>query len=167
METIRFLSTFMHQSVVVSVWAMAAFALWRGAGPEKASALTLFLLLVVDDLYHLAFGPYYPLATADPWHVFIDTAALVSFVIIGLKANRFYPLVLAAAQLVSVIAHLVRIGLPQMTSLSYYLLYVMPFYFAVFVLAGGLWRHYRRTRRIGPYRAWRGDMPPHGARFSS
>lgn len=157
----------MHQSVVVSVWAMAAFALWRGAGPEKASALTLFLLLFVDDVYHLVFGPYYPLQAADPWHVFIDTAALGSFVIIGLKANRFYPLVLAAAQLVSVIAHLVRIGLPQMTSLSYYLLYVMPFYFAVLVLAGGLWRHHRRTKMIGPYRAWRGEVPSHGAQLSS
>ena len=158
METINLVTSVVHQAFVVAVWCMAGLALWRGAGPEKASALTLFLLLFIDDVYHLVFGPYYPLQTADPWHVFLDTAALASFVAIALRANRFYPLVLAAAQLVSVIAHMVRIGLAEMTSLSYYLLYVMPFYFEVLILAGGLWRHHRRSRRIGPYREWRGTV---------
>ena len=145
----------LQSALQLSVWLLALFALWRGAGPEKACALTLLALMAVDEVYHLAFGAYYPLDTADPWHVFIDTAALISLLTIALRANRFYPMVLAAAQLVSVTAHLVRLTVPQMTSLSYYLLYVMPFYFAIFVLAGGLWRHRKRFERIGPYREWR------------
>ena len=149
----------LQEALKVSVWFLAGFALWRGAGPEKACALTLLSLMAVDDAYHLAFGSFYPLDRADPWHVFIDSIALVVFVAIALRANRFYPMVLAAAQLVSVTAHIVRMTVPQMTSLSYYLLYVMPFYFAIIVLAGGLWRHRQRSNRLGPYREWRRTGP--------
>ncbi len=159
MESTRALIENLQDILQLSVWALAAFAFWRGAGPEKAAAATLFLLMVLDDIYHLGFGPYYPLDRVDPWHAFLDTAALISFTAIALQANRFYPMVLASAQLVSVTAHIVRATVPAMTSLSYYLLYVMPFYFAILVLAGGLWRHYSRHRRIGPYREWRGPPP--------
>jgi len=167
MDFVRTVIESLQDALQISVWFLAIFAFWRWAGPEKASALTLLLLLSVDQVYHLIFGPFYPLDAADPWHVFIDSLALAALVAISLRANRFYPLVLAAAQLVSVTAHLVRMTVPQMTSLSYYLLYVMPFYFAILVLAGGLWRHYRRAGRLGSYREWRGDGAGHEARLAS
>ena len=161
METFRLVASGAQDALTVAVWLLAAVALWRGGAPERASALTLFALLVTDDLYHLVIDPHYPLDRADPWHVFIDSAALVALLVIALRANRFYPMVLAAAQLVSVTAHLARATVPQMTSLAYYLLYVMPFYFAVLVLAGGMLRHYLRTRRVGSYREWRMDARGH------
>ncbi|MDC0886676.1 hypothetical protein OAS19_02665 [Altererythrobacter sp.] len=134
---------------------LAGIALLKGGGPERATALTLLAMLWVDDIYHMLVGPHYALEAVDAWHMFVDLSVLAALIGIALRANRLYPLALAAAQIVAFTAHIARLAVEQMSSLSYYLLYVMPSYFQLIILAIGIWRHFQRVREIGPYRAWR------------
>ncbi|GAA4043754.1 hypothetical protein [Parerythrobacter jejuensis] len=130
-------------------------AVWKGGGPERACAATLFGMVVVDRSYHALFGPSPTYDLIDPWHLLLDTGGLVALVLIALRANRFFPMILAAAQLVAFSAHLVRMTVEPVTSLSYYLLYTMPFWFQLLVMTIGIARHAYRTSRFGPYRDWR------------
>lgn len=139
------------------------FALWRGSGPERASGGLLLGMVAVHMAFRdvLDFDSVY--LTLDPVNFLIDTMGLVGFTVIALKANRFYPLVLASAQLVAFMGHFVRIMVEPVSSLAYYLLTAMPFWFQIFILAGGIARHIYRTTYIGSYRDWRLIAPgvPH------
>ncbi|WP_435418576.1 hypothetical protein WAB17_03115 [Parerythrobacter aurantius] len=156
-----------YEGTILNVASVALFvaALLAGGGPERACAGTLLGMVVMDRTYHAFFGPSDTFAVIDPWHLLLDTAALVCFVTVSLQANRFYPMVLAAAQLVAFTAHIVRMLAEPVTSLSYYLLFTIPFWFQLLVVAGGIARHLRRTRRLGPYRDWR-TPPGRGSRSS-
>lgn len=168
-ETVKSLVGLVPSAVTLVCWLLAGVALWRGGGPERACALTIWAMLTIDDVYHLITGPYFPLDYVDPWHAFVDFAPFVALMVIAVYANRFYPLVLAAAQLVAVTTHIVRALVPDISGLSYWLLYTTPMYFQLMVLAGGMWRHYRRLERTGPYRDWRAGRPaaqPAGYGFS-
>ncbi len=141
------------QFLVIVVLAIAAWH--RGGAPERACAGTLMAMMMVDRLWHAVFGPTGDLGTFDWWHGALDLGLLVAFVAIGLRANRFYPMVMAGFQLVSVNAHIVRIGVEDMAPIAYGLLYIVPSYFQIFALAVGLALHIRRKRMYGPYRDWR------------
>ena len=130
-------------------------ALWRGKGPERACASILLAMVFVHISFRdlLQFDEVY--ASLDPVGFLIDTGGLVGLLWIAMRANRFYPLVLAAAQLVSFMAHLVRLLVEPISSLAYYLLAAMPFWFQIFILAGGIAHHIYRTSYLGNYSDWR------------
>ena len=102
-------------------------ALWKGGAPEKVCAGTLVGMIVAELGYHAIFGPSRSFQVFDLWHFTLDAVGLVALVAIALYANRFYPLVLAAAQLVAFTSHIVRAVAEPVSSLSYYLLFTIPF----------------------------------------
>lgn len=143
---------------VVQIGAFVVVALWalrQGDGPEKASALTFAALGLVDRLYHFLVTPAFELESVDYWHFSLDIAVLAVIVPIALRANRIYPLLLAAFQLIAVNSHIARDAFTQITPLAYSLTYVLPSYAQLAILTFGVWAHVRRVKRFGPYRAWR------------
>ncbi len=134
-------------------------ALWRGGAPEKACASILLGMVSLQlVLYELA-GLDSDFSNTNLVGIVIDTIGLLAFLAVSLRANRFYPMVLAAAQLVAFTSHLVQMLVEPISSLAYYLLYAMPFWFQILILAGGLWRHAYRASSSGHYRDWR-VVPP-------
>ena len=165
------MATFLAQNTVaiqsVATLLLLVFGLWKGGAPERILAGTLFGMVVVDQSYHAMFGFASDLTTVDLWHMSLDTVALAAMVWVALSSNRFYPLVLAAAQVVAFTAHLVRALVEPISSLSYYLLSAMPFLFQILFLALGLSRHVIRMRGHGPYPDWRpGTMNGTGLGYS-
>lgn len=136
--------------VIVAVWATR-----KGGGPERACAWIFVGMFVADRLYHALVTPAFELESVDYWHFTLDIAVLAMIVPIALRANRLYPMVLAAFQLIAVNAHIARDAFVQITSFAYSVMYVMPSYAQLLVLACGVWAHVRRTERCGPYRDWR------------
>lgn len=134
-------------------------ALWRGGGPERACAGTLVGMIAAELGYHALFGPSRSFHHFDLWHFTLDTAGLVVLVTIALRANRFYPLAIAAAQLVAFTSHIVRGVAEPVSSLSYYLLFTIPFWFQLIILAIGIARHGKRAGILGRYRDWRPVAP--------
>ncbi len=145
---------------LVSVLILAAAALRWGDAPERACAATLFVMTYGDAAYHalLFQGPVY--GSVDIWHLVIDLGVAAAFVGIALRANRVYPLWLAAFQLVSVISHFARELTESLPRLAYGLMTYVPYYVVLLVMAAGLRFHIRRKNRYGPYRSWRNSSSP-------
>lgn len=138
-------------------------ALWRGKGPERACSAVLLGMVLIHIVLREVADVSALFMTMDPVGFLIDAGGLVGFFWIAIRANRFYPLVLAAAQLVSFMAHLVRLMVEPVSGLAYYLLAAMPFWFQIFILAGGIAHHIYRTSYLGNYSDWRlgPPQPPH------
>lgn len=145
---------------LVSAAILAAAALRWGAGPERTCAATFFAMTFGDAAYHalVGLGPVY--GSVDIWHLTIDLGAAVAFIGIALRANRIYPLWLAAIQLISVISHFAREVIERLPKLAYGLMTYLPYYAILFVAAGGLLVHARRRKHHGPYRPWRSSSSP-------
>lgn len=134
---------------------LVLYAWYRGSGPERSCTLTMLGMFVLDRIYHAIFGMSDTFATVHVWHFALDFVAFATFVGIALFANRAYPMWLAALQLVSVLAHLVRGFVEPVSPIAYYVMGVVPSYMQIVVLALGLWAHRRRFTRFGEYRDWR------------
>lgn len=144
----------------LAVLLLFVIAWVKGTGPERASAAVLLGMVLIHIAFRDVGAVDAVFMTLDPVGFLIDTGGLAAFFWIGIRANRFYPLVLAAAQLVSFLAHLVRMLVEPISSLAYYLLAAVPFWFQLFVLAGGVVHHAYRVSRIGSYPAWRPSAAP-------
>lgn len=144
----------------VSVGLLAAAALRWGAGPERACAAALFIVTFGDPVYHLLVerGPVY--GSVDIGHLLMDIGVAATFIGVALRANRVYPLWLAAFQLVSVLSHFAREVTETFPKLAYGLMTYGPYYLTILIAAGGLWRHARRMGRHGRYRSWRISSNP-------
>jgi hypothetical protein len=140
---------------LVSVGFLSAAALRWGAGPEKICAAAIFAMTFGDPVYHLlvAHGPRY--GTVDVGHFIMDVAVAAVFTGVALRANRVYPIWLAAFQLVSLLSHFAREVTDFFPKLAYGLMSYGPYYTTLLILALGIAAHARRSRHLGPYRSWR------------
>lgn len=144
----------------VLVGLLGAAALRWGAAPEQICVATLFTVTFADPLYHLLMERGAIYGTVDLGHLVIDVGVAAVFVAVALRANRVYPLWLAAFQLVSVLSHFAREVTDSFPKLAYGLMSYVPFYIILLIMAGGLTYHVRRRRRLGPYRSWRRSSSP-------
>lgn len=144
--------------VAYQLWILVAVcmaALLRGAGPERLCCLVLVGIFGVDELYHFFLAEPAMYQTIDIGHAAIDIAAAVAFVFIALRANRLYPLCLAALQILSVVSHPVKTMEDQIGPIAYGILATGPFSLEILTLTLGIAFHIRRTRQYGRYRSWR------------
>lgn len=145
-----------YQSIFVfAIFIAAGVLAWkRGGPPERAAAVIIASWVVLDSIYHLVFGPS-GFDRVDPWHVFLDVTVLGLVVWIALRANRVWPLFVAAAQLLSVTGHIAVLLEPDGMRRAYWAMTQLPQYIQLTALLAGAWAHARRERLIGPYRSWR------------
>ncbi len=143
------------EAVSAFIYLMVLYALWRGAGPERAVALTIVGMKIATDMYFALSGAKTSLHEADLAMALIDLVVCVILIGVGLKANRMYTLWIAAFQIIALNAHIVREIAPGISPLAYAIMFIAPSHFQLLILAGGIWCHARRERRYGPYRSWR------------
>ncbi|SEH12533.1 hypothetical protein SAMN05428974_0495 [Sphingopyxis sp. YR583] len=131
-----------------------------GAAPERICVATLFAVTFGDPIYHLLVqrAPVY--GSVDIGHLVIDVGVALVFVGVALRANRVYPLWLAAFQLVSVLSHFAREVTDSFPKLAYGMMSYGPFYIILAIMTGGLVFHARRRKHLGPYRSWRTFSSP-------
>lgn len=94
-----------HQTGLIAVLLLFGLPLsWRSAGPpERAAILTLVGLAIMDLLiWRFAGG-------SSLLHLAADGIALSWVLPVALRANRFYPAVIAAALLVAVLTQLLSL----------------------------------------------------------
>lgn len=131
-------------------------ALVWGAGPERVIALVwLVMFEIIASGYLIAFGNYYVLTDVDPFLAGLDIGAGLAWIAVALNANRMYPMLIAALQLLAISAHLVRGLIETIAPVAYALMVVAPSWLQLIVLAIGVVRHVRRRKRYGTYREWR------------
>jgi hypothetical protein len=137
---------------------LVVVAWWRGAGPERASAASLLVFAAQDATDRWFQGMTY-LAVA-PRDVMMDCLVAGLLLAIALRANRMYPLWMAAWQLIAVLSHVARFESRSSVALAYAILMYLPSYLLLGTLGIGLAAHIRRVKRIGEYRSWWKECPP-------
>ncbi|MBU6266357.1 MAG: hypothetical protein KGN34_02370 [Sphingomonadales bacterium] len=133
--------------------ALAAMALawWFGSAPERLSAAAISALLVAETgLGHMS---------AAPWlYLGLHGLAFAALLVIAVTANRFYPMVMAAGELIALVSHALVVAHPPPGNAAYGLLIGMAKHVAVTALCIGLLAHARRTTLTGRYPDWRADQ---------
>jgi branched-subunit amino acid transport protein AzlD len=135
------------------------YAWWRGAGPERVCGGALLYMALVDYPYHWIFDRSAILASVDLGHAFIDLSTAAIFFLVAIKANRLYPLWLAALQTISFLGHIGRDLSAAINGMAYAILIAAPSYLEIMTLALGVLFHQRRMMLFGTYRSWRSYSP--------
>lgn len=126
------------------------YALWRGGQPERFAAL---IFLAAVPLCLVAYTPH-------PWRgvqwiiLAIDVVMLMLLLAIAFRANRYWPIGVAAMQLLQVSGHFLRLTDPHMMYLLYWISAVVWAYPMLLLLALGTLRHRNRVKRHGPEKSW-------------
>ncbi|MDE2563198.1 MAG: hypothetical protein KGL48_13230 [Sphingomonadales bacterium] len=133
---------------------MGLCASFRGGEPERLAALILITGTLAAIVFAWAVGlPAY--FVVYPGGMVVDAWMLVGLVWVGLRANRGWPLLVAALQIVIMLAHVSKIADAVASRKAYWAMTHLPFLLQMLVVTIGCWSHHRRTQRIGWYHPWR------------
>lgn len=144
---------------MLRVYAFAAlllvtsgYALWRGGAPERIVGGGLLLAYAATVL---SWSPLPSRFYGLELNVFVvDVALFAMLLAVAWRADRGWPLLVAALQLDAVGAHVVKLVAPETIRVAYALLIVVWSWPTQMILAVGTWRHVSRVRAIGSDRSW-------------
>lgn len=147
--------TFFSGIILAMFLAVGAVAFRWGGAPERAVAVVLVGWNTADFFYHLIQGPS-AFVWVDNWHLLLDGAMLATTMWVALRANRMWPLWVAAAAVISFSGHLAVLVRPEGNARAYWALTQLPQYVQLVALMLGTYAHAMRLQRLGgPYRSWR------------
>lgn len=129
-----------------------AFAFWAGGGPERVGAAIYGVSVVFTILF----------ASAAPvrWHsvevgvLIVDVLVFLAFVVLALRANRFWPIWVSSLLGLGVLGHLARWLGPDVVPWAYAVMLSLWSYPIVALVALGTWSHQRRLTRHGADPSW-------------
>lgn len=139
--------------------AVVVYAFRKGGEPERLVAMVLVTTAGLDLINHAVFGVT-EFFSVDPGHLVIDSWAMIVFLAIALRANRGWPLVVSAAQIIVVLGHASKIIELSLVRYGYFAMTQMPLNIQVVALLLGTVAHSRREEQVGRYHAWRLDRSP-------
>ncbi len=133
----------------LSYWLLltgvAAYALWRGRGDERAAALVCVVATAASVLVNSPLTRRF--AGVETGVLVVDVLTLAAFIAIALRTKRFWPLWVAGFQLTSTFAHVlkaVHFSLVPQVYAAAERLWVYPIFLAIVV---GTWRTQQRLRK--------------------
>lgn len=146
-----------HQVLVAAAFAaMSAYPVWRfGARPERTSLTILLAAIAATFLTRSLIGRI----TQDQVQeldAVIGAIACGLLILIAVRANRIYPMVMAAGQTIAGLAHLLKAFDLIQGRIGYLVPVVGGAYIALAALWVGTLVHARRVKREGPYPDWIG-----------
>jgi len=128
------------------------YALWAGGGPERVGAAVYALSVAATHLIRTANGQRWLNVAAGEFT--IDALAFVAFVLIALRANRFWPLWVSAFLGLGVLGHLGRLAGPDVFWWAYAVVLTIWSYPILALMALGTFLHRRRLSLYGADRSW-------------
>jgi hypothetical protein len=148
-------------AIVCSVYAGL-----KGAGPERIGAA---VILVGSALTTVGMsGPSSRYTYVESGALLVDGAALVAFLFLSLRAERFWPLCVTALQIVGTAGHAVKLLDAEVLRAAYAFAMAVWSYPMWFLVVLGTWNHQKRLARNGVDRSWSsfsrrsGPRPPAG-----
>jgi hypothetical protein len=136
-----------------------AYALARGAAPERAAAAMMLVASVAS--FATQAQPFSgSFLKVQVWVFAIDLLLLVGLFVLALVSTRFWPLWLTGLQLLAVIAHLIRAIDHSALPRGYQFLISFEAYPMLLIVAIGTWRHRKRLRIYGADTSWRDSFTP-------
>jgi len=132
---------------------VVAYAAARGDWPERLCAAVLVGEAAVDLILQATIGPR-SFRFFDSTRMLLDCTVAVLLIALSLRANRLYPLGIAAAQIVAVIGSLIMLLGAKGWTQAFWAMTQLPVVLQLVLLGAGTIAHSRRVRRIGPYNCW-------------
>jgi len=131
---------------------VSLYAWFRGGPPERIGAA----ILAAGSLLSLAArsssaGRF---ASVETGIFLVDVATLVGFLILALRAKRYWPLWLTALQTVGIAGHAVKLVDTATIPLAYAFILALWSYPMLLLIALGTWRHQVRLARFGTDPSW-------------
>ncbi|MEO5866656.1 MAG: hypothetical protein ABIS14_03220 [Sphingomonas sp.] len=133
------------------------YGIWRGGAPERIVAVSLALAATLSAFALTSYTTSY--VGIENGLFAIDLGLLVALVGVALKADRLWPLVLAAMQFDTTVVHLIKLVDTDLVRITYALMITVWAYPMQVILAIGTMRHRRRIRRSGADRPWSVPQP--------
>ncbi len=129
----------------------AGYAQWRGGAPEKLAAAAMFGAMLAT----LWVGSRAPSFKGTQWELLVvDFGLFMALCLLANFADRFWPMWLAAFQLVAVAAHGASAYNPGILPVAYWWIVGKISYPMIAILVIGTLRHDRRKRLGGPEFGW-------------
>jgi hypothetical protein len=142
------LNTLVYGLLLAICWT---YALMRGGAPERLGATNLALGSVLTAA--AIPGPA-GFRTLQSTVLIIDLLCLAAFVILALRADRFWPFWVAALQLLGVAAHGIKFSEPTLIPRTYGFMLAIWSYPMIFLMIAGTFRHQSRLRKFGSDESW-------------
>jgi membrane-bound acyltransferase YfiQ involved in biofilm formation len=128
------------------------FAFLKGGAPERIGTAILAIgsLLTFAALSGRT-NQYRSVATGV---ILIDVVCLLAFLVLALRADRYWPLWITALQFIGAAAHAVRLVDPAIIGRAYAFALGFWSYPMLLLIALGTWRHQRRLALHGVDPSW-------------
>jgi len=125
----------------------------RGDSPERWCAAAIGAECIVDLALHHTIGPR-SFREFDLSRLVFDMLKAGVFVAVALRANRVYPLAIAAAGIVAVIGSIPALLHKEGWTQAYWAMTNIPTYIQIVLLCAGTIAHRQRLARVGAYNCW-------------
>jgi hypothetical protein len=144
------MTRFLVQALLVIVVFVAA---WRTGGKPERYVATIYFSMLAATTFHAYWAPPIGPGGVHHFHRFrawLDVAALVGVVLVALRYDRWWTLWVGSAQLLAVMAHLLRAIEMPIPLLAYAVMERWPVWMAVLVTGLGIYCHHRRQSTQRP-----------------
>ena len=148
---------------LVLLIACCVYACLRGGAPERIAAAIIAVGSVLTYAAMPTAATSYHSVRLDAF--LIDLACLAGFLILALRAERYWPLWVTALQIIGIAGHGVKLADPDVIRRAFAFALAFWSYPMLLLIALGTWRHQVRLARFGTDPSWssfsaRSDRPP-------
>ena len=138
------------------------YALLRGGPPERVGAIIFALSALLTTAAWSTHRTRY--VSIEVGVLVVDLAMLAALVVLALRAERFWPIWVAAFQIIGTAGHAVKAWDPAVLRLGYGFALALWSYPMLLLLVAGTWCHRRRLKRLGADISWSSSFARSGAK---
>jgi len=128
------------------------YALWAGGGPERVGAAVYALSVPITHLALLASNQHW--RNLELGVLIVDAVTFVIFILIALRADRFWPIWVSALLGIALLGHLARFVMPDTYWRAYAKVLAMWSYPILALMVLGTFLHRRRLNVYGADKSW-------------
>jgi hypothetical protein len=143
------LPAYAYLTILLICWA---YALFKGGAPERIGASVIglgsVLSLVAASASGIRFG------AVEVGVFLVDVTAFAVFVALALRAERHWPLWVAALQAIGTAGHAAKLVDPAVIPVAYAFVLAFWVYPMLLLIVMGTWQHQRRLARFGVDKSW-------------
>jgi hypothetical protein len=133
------------------------YAFWRGGAPERIGAALYAGASVLTRIATSASGLHF--RSIEIGVLTIDTLLVLAFLVLALRAERFWPIWVTALQAIGVIGHAAKLASPGVIPWAYAFVLSIWSYPILLLLCIGTYRHQQRLKRSGVDKSWTSSSP--------
>jgi len=137
---------------VALMLAVCFYSAIKGGPPERRAVMIFVLGIILTII--AASSSEHRFAQPEVGILITDLAMLSAFVVLALKAERYWTLWICSMQVIQVLSHIPMIVIPELLPQAYFVIAAIWAYPMLIVLAIGTYRHQQRLQRYGVDRSW-------------